>query len=449
MDSLAWFATTPEGEQLGKLAAQMVRTEWTTVPIWLAPIEPFRWFISLMSAGYPHAKWLGLGFSVISFFVALTIFLRLRTTWWHRLASAVVAFLSVLLTLSGGFIFVNWLNAIVPYGIRWVVPKDAPFLLANLHTHTTQSNGFLTPEQAVLWHMRRGYKVVAITDSNTVRGGEIAREFVKEKNLPVTVLVGEEFRGKTHLVLLNISKDISPRDFDVPSAIKEAKRQGGIVIVAHPWTSKHSIEDLAGWGVDGFEIVNGATLGDDKLQTFCKRRKFAVLGNLDFRSDYIPETATVLPRWATTPDKVAEALKGGKCAALYLSNRVGVSEFDLLRSPLKSWFGELKDLWKTGAAANFVGIAFWALVGQLVLRRKRSGTKTNPKTWSQRKFVALLALALALFALSFALGVWSMARDLKQGWFPPLPLVISVWAIVCPINWWLWGQLSRNRECQN
>ncbi len=447
MEELAWFATTPEGEQLGKLAAQLVQVEWHRVPIWFAPIEPFRWLISLVSAGYPHAKWLAVTYSLLSLLAGFVAFLMLKARKWRRLAIAAIMSLNVMLTLSGGFVAVNWFESVMPFGMRWVVPEGAPFVLANFHTHTTQSNGFLTPEQAVLWHLRRGYKIVAITDSNTVKGGEIAKKFVERANShpalrtsrpfsPLTVLVGEEFRGKTHLVMLNIRKDISPRDFDVPAAIKEAKRQGGVVIAAHPWSGRHSIHELLEWGVDGFEIVNGTVLGDEKLRALCRKHGLAVLGSLDFRSGYAPETATVLPVWANTPEKVAEALRKGVCAVIYFPNKVSEGKFD----PLGSWLDELEDLWRTGGVANLLGIAFWTAVGTwLYRRRKRS--EIDPIVWHRRKFVGVCVLILALFVLSGSLGVWAMARDLKQGWFPPIPLAISVWTIACPVNWLLWWQL--------
>ncbi|MFN3422089.1 MAG: PHP domain-containing protein, partial [Armatimonadota bacterium] len=306
---------------------------------------------------------------------------------------------------------------------------------------------FLTPEQAVLWHLQRGYKVVAVTDSNTVKGGKIAQRFVERTKLPVTVLVGEEFRGKTHLILLNIRSDISPKDFDVHDAIKETKRQGGIAVAAHPWTSKHSIEELVEWGIDGFEIVNGSALGDEKLRNLCKERKLAALGNLDLRSDSIPETATVLPKWANTPQKVAQALKEGKCAVIYLRDRISTGEFNLL----KSWLDEFKDLWRTGATANFVGIAFWVAVGHWAIRRKKNKPLNQSTSPSLGRFAFTSLLILTLFILSASFLVWAMARDLKQNWFPPLPLAVAIWAITCFVNWLLWWvlvspNLSRRRS---
>jgi len=37
----------------------------------------------------------------------------------------------------------------------------------NLHTHTTQSDGRLTPEEAIRWYEQNGYDFVALTDHDT------------------------------------------------------------------------------------------------------------------------------------------------------------------------------------------------------------------------------------------------------------------------------------------
>jgi len=247
--------------------------------------------------------------------------------------------------------------------------------------------------------------------------------------------------------MLNIRRDISPRDFDVPAAIREAKRQGGIVIAAHPWSGRHSPHELFEWGVDGFEIVNGTVLGDEKLRALCRKHGLAVLGNLDFRSGYAPETATVLPVWANTPEKVAEALSKGICAVIYFPNQVSEGKFD----PLRSWLDKLEKLWQTGGTANLIGVAFWAFVASWLWKRRREN-EGDPKTACRelsversvdgtRKFVSICAIIVVLFAASASLGVWAMARDLKQGWFPPIPFVVSVWAIACFANWLLLWRL--------
>ena len=51
-----------------------------------------------------------------------------------------------------------------------VPPFDLPgkWFKGNLHTHTTQSDGKLTPAENMQWHAELGYDFVGITDHNRV-----------------------------------------------------------------------------------------------------------------------------------------------------------------------------------------------------------------------------------------------------------------------------------------
>ncbi len=54
------------------------------------------------------------------------------------------------------------------------MPSIPPFNLpgqwyrGNLHTHSTNSDGKLSPEENVAWHTRHGYDFLTITDHNKV-----------------------------------------------------------------------------------------------------------------------------------------------------------------------------------------------------------------------------------------------------------------------------------------
>lgn len=439
MEALAWFATTPEGEQLGRLAAQTVRIELTTLPIWFAPLELFRWFISFVSA-VPHAKDTGMVFATLSGLAGVLVLWRCYQAKAWVLACAFAAVLNVMLTLSGLYLAMGWLTTVIPFGTRWVVPKDAPFVLANLHTHTQVSNGFLSPKQAVLWHYRKGYRVIGITDSNTVRGGMEAMKFVRRSDLPVTIVVGEEFRGATHLLLLNIRRDITPRQFSVRDAIREAKKQGGIVIAAHVWTGRHDYANLIAWGVDSFEVTNGTLLADEWMLQLCKQHRLGATGNLDFRGGNRPLTATVLPKWATTPKKVQEALLKGHCAALYFPDRAIGTEFNLL----KCWRNSARDIWEEGKHTTLLGFLLWLLAAVTWWHRRLkhspqiSGQISGPRPPIPAYYrIFAFVFIIVAFTLTVALGIWSMAWDLKSGWYPSLELVLLLWCGTCPVNWWL------------
>jgi hypothetical protein len=434
VDGLAWFATTPEGERLGKLAAQMARLELTPLPWWFAPLEPLRWLDALVSDA-PHAKFTAMIYAAIALSVGLTIFWRCRRLWWQRFFAAMLAAANTLLTLTGLHVAMMWLLTVIPYGTRWSVPADAPFVLANFHAHSNlSSGGVLSPERLVLWHWRKGYRVVAITDSNTVKGSLRAEAFVRRRRLPLVVVTGEEFRGKTHLLLLGLRRDVTPSQADVPKAIRLAKRLGSLVIAAHAWTGRHSYAELVAWGVDGFEVANSGALADALLRQLCRRHRLTVVGNLDFRAGNMLKVATVLPAEATTPAKVLDALRKGHCAALYDARHSEVG-YHWLRARLSV----ATELWATGQVATLLGFGLWGLGGWYFRRRWRKGQWASEPLPQSRWLVA--AVAQIAVALSVGtLGVWAMAADFKGSWFPPIESVVLAWALACPFNWWLWAK---------
>ncbi|MGI9290096.1 MAG: PHP domain-containing protein [Gammaproteobacteria bacterium] len=80
---------------------------------------------------------------------------------------------------------------------------------ADLHTHTTASDGKLLPDELIELAAASGIEVLAITDHDTIDG---YAEVSSTRNLPLTLIPGVEFSSvwqKTgiHIVGLNISTD--------------------------------------------------------------------------------------------------------------------------------------------------------------------------------------------------------------------------------------------------
>ena len=48
--------------------------------------------------------------------------------------------------------------------IKYLIPKEGKFYKANLHCHTTISDGVMTPQEVKDYYKERGYSVVAYTD---------------------------------------------------------------------------------------------------------------------------------------------------------------------------------------------------------------------------------------------------------------------------------------------
>lgn len=138
--------------------------------------------------------------------------------------------------------------------MSWISPFSLPgcWFKGNLHTHTTQSDGILTPEQALDWYYEHGYDFIAITDHWVLTPGKVVRpDFIS--------VTGTELDGSGyHMVALGISALPQRELEDSPQAIAEdAQAQGGFCFFAHSyWMGQTSAEIAAAPAVMGIEVFN-------------------------------------------------------------------------------------------------------------------------------------------------------------------------------------------------
>ena len=66
--------------------------------------------------------------------------------------------------------------------IKHLLPKVARFFRANLHTHSTCSDGVLTPREIKEAYKARGYQIVAFTDHEN-DAAEILKNICQGENL--------------------------------------------------------------------------------------------------------------------------------------------------------------------------------------------------------------------------------------------------------------------------
>jgi hypothetical protein len=165
------------------------------------------------------------------------------------------------------------------------VPKDA--ILMDTHAHTLYSDGKMTTEQTVLWHIANGFKVMVLSDHNTTKGNPELKEL--QKKYPEILLIpGIEWTTRNcHLVFMGIEEypykipSVATLD-DVKEAIARVHAMGGLVTIAHiTWTQWQpdmargnlvhpSREELIEAGVDGFEIHNEMRWTDPQSVHFVK-----------------------------------------------------------------------------------------------------------------------------------------------------------------------------------
>lgn len=132
----------------------------------------------------------------------------------------------------------------------------------NIHTHTTNSDGQMTPEQIVNNYEKAGYDFLSITDHGVLTD---TKELSKLGFLLIPgeeICVGSSGRGRLfHIVGLNIQEGLPVKGFnrveDPQRIIDLIRKQGGTAILAHPYWSDLNSNDLARFkGYTGVEVYN-------------------------------------------------------------------------------------------------------------------------------------------------------------------------------------------------
>ncbi|ORZ37172.1 hypothetical protein BCR44DRAFT_67048 [Catenaria anguillulae PL171] len=174
---------------------------------------------------------------------------------------------------------------LVPFNPQFPMQSNAnsTILVADLHAHTTVSDGRLSPKELLRSAIAQGFNVIAVTDHNTVEGGRRAAALAAndpEFKGKILVLPGVEYTCcRIHMNLIGINETIAPKaafptDEDIKQAIRRTHELGGIAIVNHiPWSLTQQTgyettriqnhptrQQLVEWGIDGIEVVNGDIL---------------------------------------------------------------------------------------------------------------------------------------------------------------------------------------------
>lgn len=149
------------------------------------------------------------------------------------------------------------------------LPFDKPgrFYRGNLHTHSTRSDGRVSPEQVCAYYRSVGYDFISITD-----------HFMSRYNYPITdttpyhtddfaTLLGAELHaGETiasgiwHLLGIGLPLDFAPptNGEDGPGIVKRALDAGAYVAVAHPaWYNLTEADVISVKDAHAIEIING------------------------------------------------------------------------------------------------------------------------------------------------------------------------------------------------
>src|SRR3979409_2705805 len=121
---------------------------------------------------------------------------------------------------------------------------------ADLHMHTTSSDGWPTPHELVEHAARRArLDVIAVTDHDTIEGALRAQEHAAKRER-VHVLDGEEVSSRDgHIVALFIERRVRP-GMSAAATVDAIHGQGGLAIAVHPfWRTQKRTRTGVGPGV--------------------------------------------------------------------------------------------------------------------------------------------------------------------------------------------------------
>jgi predicted metal-dependent phosphoesterase TrpH len=173
---------------------------------------------------------------------------------------------------------------------------DAPWSSADLHIHTTASDGVASPEFVLDWVCTRtDLKVIAITDHNTNVGALEAAELASRGDHPVEVIVGQEVESADgHILGLWTPKLVRP-GMSAADTVVDIHSQGGLAIAAHAFAPR--LWEHAGLArgnrtvygnvpYDGIEIANSTPLlflanWIARFYWLAHRERFACTGGSD------------------------------------------------------------------------------------------------------------------------------------------------------------------------
>jgi hypothetical protein len=139
----------------------------------------------------------------------------------------------------------------------------------NLHTHSTTSDGQLTPDEVVDWYRSRGYHFLALTDHRIPsEARSIAEDFILLSGIEIdgidpTVglfhVIGLGFERAPDLSLYEGSPSWLETTVDMQQMIDGLRAAGAITFLAHPyWSGEMSKNLLDMEGCIGLEVWNGA-----------------------------------------------------------------------------------------------------------------------------------------------------------------------------------------------
>jgi len=153
---------------------------------------------------------------------------------------------------------------------------SADMQLADLHVHTTRSDGWWEPERLAESAVARGLSAIGITDHDDIEAGFAVADAAARRGLPLRVYIGQEVSaraegsaGDVHILGLDLTEEIRPWQ-SIEATIEAILSQGGFPILPHPRTAdrgRPSFDQIVALGLPvAVEIYNASMLDLKRLR---------------------------------------------------------------------------------------------------------------------------------------------------------------------------------------
>jgi len=155
----------------------------------------------------------------------------------------------------------------------------------DFHVHTRYSyDSNSLPKEVVETALQEGIDCLVITDHEEVEGAKKVIEYAFGKS--ILIISGIEVKSRKGDILgLNVKETI-PAGLSAKETIKRIQEQGGMAIIAHPFSFLYSfkgdLEDFLG-EIDGIEAFNAAIFASEnkKALEFAKKHDLAFTAGSD------------------------------------------------------------------------------------------------------------------------------------------------------------------------
>jgi NAD(P)-dependent dehydrogenase (short-subunit alcohol dehydrogenase family) len=161
--------------------------------------------------------------------------------------------------------------------------------LADLHVHTTRSDGWWEPERLAEAAVARGLSAIGITDHDDIGAGFAVADAAAKRGLPLRVYAGQEVSARVddrdvHVLGLDLTDEIRPWQ-SIEATVEAILKQGGFPILPHPRAAGRGLPtfgQVLALGIPvAVEIYNASML--DLSRLWNRRRPDA---NTDARAFY-------------------------------------------------------------------------------------------------------------------------------------------------------------------